>query len=136
MRAISSESANKTNKKSLRPFSVIIPTFYVALCIACQLSRTYPLSRRGAFLYSGCISALVFVHSFCVIPSNIPFVIQRNVLVCKQSNSRHVGLQTYIAAVGRCFLWRKRTPNTFARRHSTSESNRVNVMLFWLHVEV
>ena len=52
-----------------------------------------------------------FVHSYCVIPSNIPFVIQHDVLVCKQSDRRHDSLQTYITAVGHCFLWRIRTPN-------------------------
>jgi len=63
-----------------------------------------------------------FVHSYCVIPSNIPFVIQRDVLVCEQSDLRHDSLQTYITAVGRCFLWRIRTPNAFVRRNSNSNS--------------
>ena len=58
------------------------------------------------------------MHSYCVIPSNIPFVIQRDVLVCEQSDRRHVSLQTYITADGRCFLWRIRTPNALVRRHS------------------
>ena len=57
------------------------------------------------------------MHSHCVIPSNIPFVIQRDILVYEQSDRRHVSLQTYITAVGRCFLWRIRTPNALVRRH-------------------
>jgi len=61
-----------------------------------------------------------FVNSYCVIPSNIPFVIQRDVLVCEQSDRWHVSLQTYIAAVGRCFLWCIRMPNTLFHRYSTS----------------
>jgi len=40
-------------------------------------------------------------------------VIQHDVLVCEQFDRRHDSLQTYIAAVGRCFVWRIRTPNTF-----------------------
>ena len=63
-----------------------------------------------------------FVHSYCAIPSDIPFAIQRDALVCAQSDRRHVSLQTYITAVGRCFLWRIRTPNAFVRRHSDSAS--------------
>jgi len=47
---------------------------------------------------------------------------QRDVLVCEQSDRRHVSLQTYITAVGRYFLWRIRTPNAFVRRHSNSDS--------------
>jgi len=43
------------------------------------------------------------------------------------ANSRHVSLQTYMTAVGRCFLWRMRTLNTFVRRHSTSISNRLTL---------
>jgi len=62
------------------------------------------------------------VHPYCVIPSNIPFVIQRDVLVCEQFNRRHDSLQTYMTAVGRCFLWRIRTPNAFVCRHSNSDS--------------
>jgi len=50
------------------------------------------------------LSALMFLHSYCIISSNIAFVIQRNVLVCEQSNGRHDNLQTYNIAVGRCFL--------------------------------
>jgi len=42
------------------------------------------------------------VHSYRVISSNILSMIQCNVLVCEQFNS--YSLQTYIAAVGRCFL--------------------------------
>jgi len=45
--------------------------------------------------------------------SNIPFVIQRNVLVCEQSNNWHDSLRTYItvcSSVDRCFLLRMRTP--------------------------
>jgi len=49
-------------------------------------------------------------------------VIQRDVLVCEQFNCRHDGLQTYMTAVGRCFLWCIRTPNTFVHRHSNSDS--------------
>jgi len=29
----------------------------------------------------------IIIDSYCVIPRNIPFVIQRDVLVCEQSNS-------------------------------------------------
>ena len=78
-----------------------------------------------------------FVHSSCVIPSNIPFVIQRDVLVCEQSDRRRDSLQTYITAVGRCFLWRIRTPKAFVRRNSNSDStsNRY-VTCFWLHAQV
>jgi len=65
------------------------------------------------------------VHSYCVIPSNIPFVIQRDVLVCEQSDRRHDSLQTYITAVSRCFLWRIRTPNAFVRRHSIPTLHRI-----------
>ena len=65
------------------------------------------------------------MHSYCVIPSNIPFVIQRDVLVCEQSDRRHDSLQTYITAVGRCFLWRSRTPNAFVRRHSIPTLHRI-----------
>jgi len=77
------------------------------------------------------------VHSYCVIPSNIPFVIQRDVLVYEQSDRRHDSLQTYITAVGRCFLWRIRTPNAFVGRRSNSDStsNRY-VTCFWLHTQV
>jgi len=77
------------------------------------------------------------VHSYSVIPSNIPLVIQRDVLVCEQSDRRHASLQTYITEVGRCFLWRIRTPNSFVRRHSkfASTSNRY-VTCFWLHAQV
>jgi len=39
--------------------------------------------------------------AFGVIPSNIPFVIQRDVLVSEQSDRRRDSLQTYITAVGR-----------------------------------
>ena len=92
-------------------------------CFACQLSRTYPrLFLEGGHSYI--VDTLVlqcFVHSYCVIPSNIPFVIQRDVLVCEQCDRRHDSLQTYITAVGRCFLWRIRTPNALVRRHSNSE---------------
>jgi len=35
-----------------------------------------------------------FVHSYCVIPNNIPLVIQRDVLVCEQSDRQHDSLQT------------------------------------------
>jgi len=66
-----------------------------------------------------------FVHSYCVIPSNIPFVIQRDVLVYEQSDRRHDSLQTYITAVGRCFLWRIRTPNALVRRHSIPTLHRI-----------
>jgi len=65
---------------------------------------------------------LCSVHSYCAIPSNIPFVIQRDLLVCEQFDRRHDSLQTYITALGRCFLWRIRTPNVFVRRHSNSDS--------------
>jgi len=58
------------------------------------------------------------VHSYCVIASNIPFVIQRDLLVCEQSDRRHDSLQTYLIAVGRCFLWRIRTTHAFVRHHS------------------
>ena len=49
-------------------------------------------------------------------------MIQRDVLVCEQYDRRHNSLQTYINAVGRCFLWRIRTPNAFVRHHSDSDS--------------
>ena len=77
------------------------------------------------------------MHSYCVIPSNIPFLIQHDVLVCEQSDRRHDSLQTYLTAVGRCFLWRIRTLNAFVRRHSDSKStsNRY-VTWFWLHAQV
>jgi len=58
------------------------------------------------------------VYSYCVILSNIPFVIQRDVLVCEQSDRQHDSLQIYITAVGRCFLWCIRTPNAFVRHYS------------------
>ena len=64
----------------------------------------------------------MFCAFYCRITSNIPFVIQRDVLVCEQSNSREGSLQTYITAVGRCFLWRIRTLNAFVRRHSGSNA--------------
>jgi len=67
--------------------------------------------------YSGHINISMFLHLKCVIPSNIPFVIQRDVLVCEQSDRRHDSPQTYITAVGRCFPWRIQTPNAFVRRH-------------------
>ena len=51
-------------------------------------------------------------------------MIQRDVLVFKQSDSRHVSLQTYITAVGRCFLWLMQTLNPFVRRHSNPHYNR------------
>ena len=51
------------------------------------------------------------MRSYRAIPSNIPFVIQLYVLVCEQSDRRRDSLQTYVTAVGRCFLWRIRTPN-------------------------
>jgi len=76
------------------------------------------------------------VHSYCTIPSNIPFVIQRDVLVCKQSDRRRDSLQTYITAVGRCFLWRIPTPNAFVRCHSNSDSiSKRYVTCFWLHTQ-
>jgi len=65
---------------------------------------------------------LCFVHSFCVIPSNIPFVSHSDVLVCEQSDRRHDSLQTYITAIGRCFLQRIRTLNAFVRLHSNFDS--------------
>jgi len=67
----------------------------------------------------------------------MPFVIQRDELVCEQSDRRHDSLKTYITAVGRCFLWGIRTPNAFVRRHSDSDStsNRY-VTCFWLHTQV
>ena len=58
------------------------------------------------------------MHSYCAIPSNILFVIQRDVLVCEQFDRRHDSLLTYITAIGRCFLWRIRTPNALVRRYS------------------
>ena len=61
-------------------------------------------------------------------------MIQRDVLVCGQSDRRHDSLQIYIAAVGGCFLWLIRTLNAFVRRHSTS--NHFNVTCFWLHAQV
>ena len=64
----------------------------------------------------------MFCAFYCRITSNIPFVIQCDVLVCEQSNDREVSLQTYITAVGRCFLWRIRTLNAFVRRHSGSNA--------------
>ena len=77
------------------------------------------------------------MHSYCVVPSNIPFVIQRDVLVCEQSDRRHDSLQTYITAVGRCFLWRIRTPNALVRRHSNSDYIPNScVTCFWLHAQV
>jgi len=45
-------------------------------------------------------------------------VIQCDVLVCEQSDRRHDSLQTYVSAVGRCFLWCIRPLNVFVRRHS------------------
>jgi len=75
------------------------------------------------------------VHLYCVIPSNIPFVIQRDVLVCEQSDRRHDSQQTYIAALGRCFPWRIRMPNAFVRRHSNSDSTS-NRYVFWLYAQV
>jgi len=45
------------------------------------------------------------VHSYSVIPSNIPFVIQRDVLVYEQSDRRHDSLQTYITAVDTGYTW-------------------------------
>jgi len=56
-------------------------------------------------------------------------VIQRDVLVCQQSDRRRDSLQTYTTAVGRCFMWCIRTPNAFVRRHSTfdSTSNRATL---------
>ena len=77
------------------------------------------------------------MHFYCVIPSNIPLVIQRDVLVCEQFDRRHGSLQTYITTVGRCFLWRIPTTNAFVRRHSNSGSslNRY-VTCFWLHAQV
>ena len=71
-----------------------------------------------------------------IIPSDIPFVIQRDVLVCEQSNSWNVNLQICITAFGRRFLWRIRTHNTFVRRHSILMLHRNNVTLFWLHAEM
>jgi len=47
------------------------------------------------------IGASMFCAFYCWFTSNIPFVIQRDVLVYEQSNSREVSLQTYITAVGR-----------------------------------
>jgi len=77
------------------------------------------------------------VHSYCVIPSNIPFVIQRGVLVCEQSDRRHDSLQTYISTVDRCFLWRIRTPNALVRRHSKFDYIPNScVTCFWLHAQV
>ena len=52
-------------------------------------------------------------------------MIQRDVLVCEQSDRRHDSLQTYITAVGRCFLWRIRTPNVLVRRHSIPTLHRI-----------
>jgi len=52
-----------------------------------------------------------FVHSYCVIPSNVPFMNQHDALVCEQSDHWHDSLQTYITAVSRCFLWHIQTPN-------------------------
>jgi len=69
-------------------------------------------------IHRGRISALM-LRAFSLRNScNIPFVIQRDVLVCEQSDRRHVSLQTYIAAVGPCFLWRMQTLNAFVRLHS------------------
>jgi len=62
------------------------------------------------------------MHPYCIISSNIPFVIQCDVLVCEQSDCRHDSLQTYITAVGRCFLWCIRPPNAYVCRHSNSDS--------------
>ena len=50
--------------------------------------------------------------------SNVPSVIQRDVLICEQSNSWHVSLQTYTTAVGRCFLWSVRAPNAFVHLYT------------------
>jgi len=48
-----------------------------------------------------------FVHSHHAISNNIPFVIQHNVLYMLAN--RHDSPQTYITAVGGCFLWRMQT---------------------------
>ena len=78
------------------------------------------------------------MHSYCVIPSNTPFIIQRDVLVYEQSNRQHDSVQTYITAVGRCFLCFVSNAQRFCSSsfYSDSTSNRVNDTCFWLHAQV
>ena len=67
---------------------------------------TFNHHQHMIFIIISIVETLVlcFMHSYCVIPRNIPFVIQRDVLVSGQFDRRHDSLQTYITAVGRCFL--------------------------------
>jgi len=44
-------------------------------------------------------------------------------------SDRNNSLQTYITAVGRCFLWRMRTLNAFVRRHFILILHRTVLML-------
>ena len=83
-----SASTNK-NKNHHYPTAVhFVPPLHAALCFACQLSRTYPChfleGRHSYIVYT--LVLWCFVHSYCVITSNIPFVVQRNVIVYVQSN--------------------------------------------------
>jgi len=83
------------------------------------------MQQKLIILHTSIVDTLIFycfVHPYCVIPSNIPCVIQSDVLVCEQSKCQHDSLQTYITTVGRCFLWRIQTPNVFVHRHSNSDS--------------
>jgi len=70
--------------------------------------------------YSGYISALMFC-AFLLCDFKQYSIRDSTQCTCLlKSNSRHVSLQTYIVAVGRCFLWRMRTlHNAFAHRSST-----------------
>jgi len=56
-----------------------------------------------------------FAHSYRMLSGNILFIIQRNVLICKQSssNSWHDSLLTYITAIGHCFQLLMWTLNAF-----------------------
>ena len=105
------------------------------MCADVQLNSFVPLCQWYGPWVRNKISLLYYYY--CAFPSNIPFVIQRDVRVCEQSDRWHDSLQTYIAPVGCCFLWRIRTPNAFVRRHSNSDStSNCYVTCFWLHAQV
>jgi len=88
---------------SCLPWSVPLHLLFILGYIACFSN----------LLFAFIVDTLVFwcfVHPYYIIPSNIPFVIQRDVIVCEQSNRRHNSLQTYLKSV---------TVSCGAFRHST-----------------
>ena len=78
-----------------------------------------------------------FVHSYCVIPSNVPFMNQHDALVCEQSDHWHDSLQTYIN-LHNCSesLFPMAHSNTQPFVHYSNSDSASNRYVFWLHAQV